>query len=276
MMNNTIFIAKNKSKMLQESDFKKYEMIISKLPSLQEVYPNFNIPNNIVHRKNWEWAFIISTLERNGLLAKGKRGLGFAVGCEPLPSYFASLGVEVMATDMWGNENMWTSTGQNLMGNFEELNRYGLCDKKDFDKLVRLENVDMNNIPDKYRDYDFCWSSCAVEHVGNMELAIDFFEKSLKVLKKGGLSIHAVEYNVASNDNTITEGDTVIFRKRDLEKIRERVRGMGAKMIATFRLGKGEGDKYIDIPPYYSNPKYHLHLQIGEYESTSYGIIIQK
>ena len=52
------------------------------------------------HRKQWEFVFIVSSLEKLGMLTPGKRGLVFAAGTEPLISYFASLGVEIVATDM--------------------------------------------------------------------------------------------------------------------------------------------------------------------------------
>ncbi|MCX7406030.1 MAG: hypothetical protein NT089_09920, partial [Planctomycetia bacterium] len=41
------------------------------------------------HRKLWELAFIAQALEERGMLAPTRRGLGFAVGTEKLPSLFA-------------------------------------------------------------------------------------------------------------------------------------------------------------------------------------------
>jgi hypothetical protein len=53
-----------------------------------------------LHRKAWEWCFITQALHERGKLGVGTRGLGFAVGEEPLSSLFASMGGEVLATDL--------------------------------------------------------------------------------------------------------------------------------------------------------------------------------
>ena len=57
------------------------------------------LPPSHMHRKNWEFVWIIAVLHRAGLLRTGKRALGFGVGNEPLPAFFAKVGMEVLATD---------------------------------------------------------------------------------------------------------------------------------------------------------------------------------
>lgn len=39
-----------------------------------------------MHRKQWEYVFICKALHERGLLAPGRRGIGFGVGSEPLPA----------------------------------------------------------------------------------------------------------------------------------------------------------------------------------------------
>ncbi len=51
------------------------------------------------HRKLWEFVYIVKALKERGLVSPGKRGVGFGVGQEPLPSYFAKNYVSVIATD---------------------------------------------------------------------------------------------------------------------------------------------------------------------------------
>ena len=53
-----------------------------------------------LHRKIWEFCFIAQALDERGMLARGRRGLGFAVGTEPLPAMFASRGCAIVATDL--------------------------------------------------------------------------------------------------------------------------------------------------------------------------------
>ena len=95
------------------------------------------------HRKQWEFVFIVSSLEKLGMLTPGKRGLVFAAGTEPLISYFASLGVEIVATDMDAAravEKGWASTNQHA-GNKDGLFQENLVDRETFDKLVRYETL---------------------------------------------------------------------------------------------------------------------------------------
>src|SRR6516162_10212999 len=77
-----------------------------------------------VDRKLWEFCFIAQALSERGMLQPGRRGLGFAVGREPLPALFASYGCEVVATDLdpeRAREKNWVDTGQHA-ANAEVLN----------------------------------------------------------------------------------------------------------------------------------------------------------
>lgn len=138
----------------------------------------------------------------------------------------------------------------------------------------------MNNIPEDIGTYDFCWSSCAIEHVGNLALSKAFLKNMLKVLKSGGIAVHTTEINLWSNESTIEEGMSVIYRKKDLEEIAQWCKEQGHQITLSFKRGELEsGEKYIDVPPYSSmgwESKYHLCLMIGAYASTSYGIVIRK
>ena len=53
-----------------------------------------------LHRKLWEWCYIAQALDERGLLRSRSKGLAFAVGQEPLTAAFASLGCQVVATDL--------------------------------------------------------------------------------------------------------------------------------------------------------------------------------
>ena len=80
---------------------------------------------------------------KRGMIEKGKKGLGFAVGTEPLPAYFASKGCSILATDL-GMDNVaasnWINTGQNASGNIDILNRNNLCKKEIFMERVLYKN----------------------------------------------------------------------------------------------------------------------------------------
>jgi hypothetical protein len=99
----------------------------------------------ILHRKLWEDVYVVNTLRHFGKLAPGMRGLAFGVGTEPLPSYFASLGAEILATDLDISDQMakgWAETNQH--GSLEKLFRNYLVDVKSFKELVKFRYADMN------------------------------------------------------------------------------------------------------------------------------------
>lgn len=258
----------------RETEFRKPEIknIISKLPN---EHPNMNC------RKMWEFAYIINMLEKHNMLIEGKKGLGFAVGEEPLPSYFASKHVEVMATDLGIESDVakeWAKTNQNSGGDINCLFKEGICTKEEFDTYVSYRDVDMNHIPDDIGEYDFCWSSCAIEHVGSLELSKEFLKKSLSVLKPGGVAVHTTEINLLSNDDTIIEGMSVIYRRKDLEEIQQWCQNNGYEMPLSFKRGNlSAGDMFVDFPPYtFDKNPYHICLFVDSYVTTSYGIIIKK
>lgn len=237
-----------------------------------------NINPHCYRRKMWEFVFIIRALEEYGMLKQGKSGLGFAVGLEPLPSYFASKKVRVLATDLSiqdENAKKWADTDQNSKGEIYALYKSHICSKDDFEQYVSYRNVNMNEIPDDIGTYDFCWSSCAIEHVGGLQLSKQFLKNMIQVLKPGGIAVHTTEFNLSSNEETVTKGGDVIFRKRDIEEMKKWFLEHGCHMETSYKRGAKAGDLFVDIPPY-KEYDYHLNLQLDQYASTSFAIIVYK
>lgn len=230
------------------------------------------------HRKQWEFVFICQVLFERGYLTSGMSGIGFGVGKEPLVSYFASQGVEVLATDLEMNKAQelgWVSTEQHS-NDLLSLNERGLCPQDDFVRLAKFINVDMNHIPKNIGNFDFCWSSCAFEHLGSIRKGLDFVINSARLLKPGGIAVHTTEYNLTSNDRTLDNNPSfVIFRRRDIEQHVNELQLMGYQVEPIdFSPGNDELERYVDLPPYLEEP--HLRLQLaGEFTSTSIGLIIR-
>ncbi len=232
--------------------------------------PNF-------HRKQWEFVYVMQALWERGCIAEDKKGLVFAVGSEPLPAMFAKYGCTILATDIFaekGIEMGWDKANQLCFG-VQSLNTRGICDNELFKKKVSYRAVDMNNIPDDLADFDFNWSSCSFEHLGTIEKGIAFLQNQLRTLKPGGWAVHTTEYNISSNDETQDNNDTVIYRKRDIEKIVSLLRKDGHFVDEPdYSLGGLPQDFEVDTEPHQQN--IHLKLQVGKYVVTSIGLIIQK
>lgn len=229
------------------------------------------------HRKLWEFVFIAQALWERGAVRPDARGLGFGVGVEPLSAYFASQDCRVTATDMDMDQAVamgWTITNQHAQGK-AALRYPRVCPDDLFESNVTFRPVDMNAVPDDLVDYDFCWSACALEHLGSIEQGLAFIERSLDCLKPGGLAIHTTEFNLSSNEDTVDHAETVLFRRRDIDDLVERLTARG-HTVAPLDLEPGDGpvDRFIDVPPY--RPVPHLQMVLGGFATTSLGLIIRK
>lgn len=229
------------------------------------------------HRKQWEYVYILQALWERGCISKGKRGIGFAVGTEPLPSVFAKYGCDILATDVLpekGEQMGWTTANQLCTG-VDSLFKCDICDEETFHQRVEYLPVDMNDIPSDLRHFDFNWSSCSFEHLGSIEKGVEFLRNQLKTLKPGGWAVHTTEFNISSNDETQDNNPTVVFRMRDIEAIAGELRQEGHWVEELdYSLGGLPQDFEVDIYPH--KQKVHLKLQIGPFVVTSIGLIIRK
>ena len=238
-----------------------------------------NADEIVYHRKLWEFVYIIHSLFERRFLTNHKRGLGFAVGMEPLPALFARWGCDILATDLESEkaEESWGATGQHCHDDLAVLNRSGICPPEQFARSVAYRNVDMNAIPDDLNGFDFCWSSCAFEHLGSIENGLTFVKNAMKTLKPGGIAVHTTEFNLSSNTKTIDhESNFVIFRRCDIERLIRELEDEGHQVepIDLF-AGRGVVDKFVDLWPYFRKGM-HLKLLLCDYVTTSLGLIIRK
>ena len=95
----------------------------------------------------------------------------------------------------------------------------------------------------------------------------------MRCLKPGGIAVHTTEFNCSSNDATLTEGGTVLFRRRDFEEIAKRLRADGHQIDLDFTAGSLPADRHVDLPPYEQNV--HLKLMYDQYVISSFGIVVQ-
>ena len=230
------------------------------------------------HRKQWEFVFICHVLYERGYLKDKNYAIGFGVGKETLASLFASFGVNVLATDL-DVENAkllgWVETNQHSQ-DILDLNERKLCSDDLLKEKVRFRNIDMNHIPNALGKFDFCWSSCAFEHLGSIENGLNFVHNSLKLLKPGGVAVHTTEFNVSSNDKTLDNNPSfVIYRRRDIEQFVKKLTEDGYIVeTVDYTIGEDKLEKYVDLPPYSNQP--HLRLKLAnQFISTSIGLIIR-
>ena len=143
----------------------------------------------VYHRKIWELCYIAQVLHSAGMLTAGRSGIGFGCGREPLPSLFAKYGCEVLATDLPRNTAAARGWAGQLATGLIDVRRPEICSDQQKLDNIRFRYLDMNKIPeDLYGAFDFCWSSCALEHLGSLAQGAEFIEASLRVLKPQGMA----------------------------------------------------------------------------------------
>ena len=234
-----------------------------------------------LHRKLWEHGFIAQALEERGFLKPGMRGLGFAVGTEPLTALFAKYGCEIVATDQGegvavgagAGAEAWAKSGEHA-ASLEQLNGWNLCPDDEFRRLVTFEPVDINHIPPHLTGFDFCWSAGSVEHIGNLELSMKALVNMTNCVRPGGVSVHTTEFNLLSDDLTLTEWVAVLYRRRDVTEAARMLREAGHRLVpVSGRVRTGPSDDEIDLVPYMEDP--HLRLDYYGFTITAIGLIIE-
>lgn len=241
------------------------------------VQPRTSTP--LSYRKLWEWCAILEVLHSRDMLRAGRTGLGFAVGTEPLPSVLAGQGVEVLATDLMaadGNSDRWSGSGQHA-ASLDGLHHPHLVSEQVFREKVRFAPADMRDLsalPDAA--FDFVWSSCALEHVGSLQDGWKFVLDAMRLVKPGGLAVHTTEYNISSNDRTVSDQDC-LYRKRDVEDLDRLLRPMRCGLEAMdWDCGTHADDLDYDEPPYFQGTSPHIKLMLDGYVSTSMLLVIRK
>ena len=230
-------------------------------------------------RKQWEFVYIAQALHERGLLAPGKRGLGFGVGREPLPALFASFGAEVVATDqsLEGAIRAGWARSSEHSTDLSLLNDRGICTDRMFSSLVSFAEVDMNAITASFDgQFDFCWSACSLEHLGSLAHGANFVKSSMNSLKPGGVAIHTTEFNLSSNDATVEHRDLAVYRRRDIEALCADLAAAGHKSAEiNFEPGHGFAETVVDLPPF-GRGEPHLRLRLDSFDCTSIGLIVEK
>ncbi|GHV17424.1 hypothetical protein AGMMS49938_18190 [Fibrobacterales bacterium] len=182
------------------------------------------------NRKSWEFVYIYKALEERGLLKNDKKGLVFAVGKEILPSVFASKGCIITASDCPPElvDEGWSKTNQHS-DDLENLYYPNLADKETFTKNVSFQQIDMRSIPHTLKNFDFVWTTCALEHLGSLTASKFFIERAMDCLKPGGFAVHTTEFNLSGGGNTVRNGGSVFFRPTDVIELFDSLIAQGHK-----------------------------------------------
>ena len=235
------------------------------------------------HRKGWELAYIAQAFWAAGKLADGMVGFGFGCGKEPLPSLFAKYGARVLATDLGAADaaaQPWVATNQHSH-TVATLRKKSICPDESRLNNIEFRSQDMNSLEDDlFGRFDFCWSACALEHLGSIQNGLSFIRNSLRTLKPGGVAVHTTEFSLVPDDPHYEKGATMLFREEHLVNLAVRLKKEGFE-IAEFDLRPGDGilDKFADLDSNYDfsvkqASRLHLKRAYDGFVNTNVGLII--
>ena len=89
------------------------------------------------------------------------------------------------------------------------------------------------------------------------------------------MAVHTTEFNLSSDEATITAGATVLFRRADLAEVIEALRAEGFRAeMPNLTPGSGVLESYVDALPYREYP--HLRFEMEGFVSTSVALIIER
>jgi SAM-dependent methyltransferase len=244
----------------------------------------------VFHRKLWEYAYVLQALYDNDLLRPGARGLGFGCGTEPIGSYLASRGLDALVTDLEPEAMAakgWRDSDQHAATREAAFHAH-LVDSASFEARVSHRFVDMTAIPEDLTGFGFCWSICALEHLGSIENGLAFVKNAMRTLRPGGVAVHTTEFNFLNDERTVDNWPTVLFQRAHFKRLADELEALGHQVAPLdFDTGTKPLDRFIDVPPYEHNwgpamrahfggESRHLKLSIDGFASTCFGLIVTR
>lgn len=145
------------------------------------------------HRKQWEFVVIYLNLVKYGKLTEGAVGASFGAGRERLIFDVSKHVKKFFATDLYIYNTAWaTAKIEKGMSCYDFVlekapNNFNSDGLEVLEMDMRLLNFDNSSL-------DFCYSSCAVEHIGHFDDFVSHLKEVKRVLKDDGLYVMTTEH----------------------------------------------------------------------------------
>jgi hypothetical protein len=222
-------------------------------------------------RKTWEYAFIMNAIDTYCGFGPERRGLGFGVGKERLPSAMVLRGCELIVTDYVPPDDQsleWEAR------KIDDLIYENIVPAAALRNKAQFREVDMNKIPEDLVNFDFLWSTGSLEHIGGLKNGLHFIENAMKCLRYNGIAVHTTEFTLTSRTVGYDTPGESFYCQKDIEDLAFRLTQAGHSIVLNFRRGNTIADTHVDIPPYHEGMT--LAAQHYDHVITSIGLIIQK
>ncbi len=234
------------------------------------------------HRKQWEFAMIFLALRRLGLLNEENIGLSMGGGNERVLYSIARYVKKLFVTDLYSDTTGWDCARTDDPTDFIRSSKPFDVD----DSKIEALRMDMRDLQFEDNTFDFCYSSCAIEHIGDYEDFVKHFNEVSRCLKEGGIYVLTTEFQF--DDKTIEDPNNYIFAANYLKDILNNIDlslivepmvslteheanlPLPVNVNKLFKTGSLDDDK--DKFPVYP----HILLLRGKYPFTSISFILKK
>lgn len=165
------------------------------------------------HRKQWEFAMIFLTLQKFELLKEQNVGLSLGGGNERVLFSIARHIKKLFVTDLYDDSTSWDCARTGDPDEFIKASKPFPVD----DTKIKALKMDMRKLDFADNTFDFCYSSCAIEHIGEYQDFLQHFNEVNRVLKPGGIYVLTTELQFG--EETITDENNFIFTKDYIAKL---------------------------------------------------------
>jgi ubiquinone/menaquinone biosynthesis C-methylase UbiE len=157
------------------------------------------------HRKQWEFAMIFLALKKLGFLNENMSGLSLGGGNERVLYSIAQHVNKLIVTDLYDEDTTWDCAKTKDPDEYIKASKPFDVD----DSKIKALRMDMRHLDFEDNTFDFCYSSCAIEHIGDFEDFVRHLDEVYRVLKEDGVYVFTTELKVGND--TIKDENNFIF-----------------------------------------------------------------
>ena len=165
------------------------------------------------HRKQWEFVQIFRALRDAGMLGPDKAGLTMGAGRERVLHAVARQVRTLTVTDLYRPQATWDCAETEDPDAYVKSNMPIPCDPD----RIAVATMDMTSLDFPAGVFDFCYSSCAIEHIGGREAFLRHLDEVARVLKTGGVYVFTTE--MAYQDESCENPGNYLFAPGDLGRL---------------------------------------------------------
>ena len=143
------------------------------------------------HRKQWEFAQIFRALQALGFLNEKTRGLSMGGGKERLLYAVARRVGHLTVTDLYESGSAWDGARtDNPDCTLRAVAPFAIDPSR-----LTVKRMDMRALEFEDASFDFCYSSCAMEHIGKYDDFLEHLREVRRVLKDDGVYVLTTEFH---------------------------------------------------------------------------------